>query len=244
MSGQNNFDRIRYEYFRDRQVAFEAFKTGAINFHEEYTSRIWATGYDFPGHARRPRQARDPAGRRRRPACRAGTSTLRRDKFKDPRMREAIGLAFDFEWTNQNIMFGAYKRTASYFENSRHEGDGQARRPEELALLEPFRGKAPGRRVRGALRCRPKSDGSGQDRTLLRQADELLRAAGCKREGSALKLPSGEPFDDRVPRLPDIAAAAHAAVHQESGASRHSSDARASSMPRSTSAAWTISIST
>jgi microcin C transport system substrate-binding protein len=116
----------------------------------------------------------------------------RRDAFKDPRIREAIGLAFDFEWTNQNIMFGAYKRTASFFENSDMKAVGKPS-PEELALLEPYRDRLPPA-VFGEPPMPPVSDGSGQDRQLLRRADELLRAAGCKREGGVLKLPNGQPF--------------------------------------------------
>ena len=103
--GTNNFDRMRFEYFRDRQVAFEAFKAGKINFHEEYTSRIWATDYDFPavrdGRVKKEDTPERCAGRPRR----AGISICAAPKFKDPRIREAIGLAFDFEWTNKNIMY-------------------------------------------------------------------------------------------------------------------------------------------
>ncbi|HZW45975.1 MAG TPA: ABC transporter substrate-binding protein, partial [Microvirga sp.] len=116
----------------------------------------------------------------------------RRDAFKDPRIREAIGLAFDFEWTNANIMFGLYKRTTSYFENSDMKATGLPS-PEELALLEPFRDRLPAS-VFGEPPVPPVSDGSGQDRRLLRRADELLREAGCKREGGVLKLPNGQPF--------------------------------------------------
>jgi microcin C transport system substrate-binding protein len=189
--GLNNFERLRFEYYRDRQVAFEAFKAGATNYHEEYTSRFWAVAYDFPAF-------RD--GRVKKEALHNGAPTgsqgwyfnTRRDKFKDPRIREAIGLAFDFEWTNKNIMYGSYKRVISYFQNTAMEAVGKPG-PEELALLEPFRGKIPDE-VFGDPYAPPNADGSGSDRVLLRRADELFRAAGCKRDGSVLKLPSGEPF--------------------------------------------------
>jgi microcin C transport system substrate-binding protein len=189
--GQNNFERIRYEYFRDRQVAFEAFKAGAFTFREEFTARIWATGYDFPalteGRVKRETLPDEtPSG------MQGWFFNLRRDKFKDPRVREAIGLAFDFAWVNQTVMYGAYERTVSYFENSDMKADGPPS-AEELALLEPFRGKVPDEAF-GEPYAPPKSDGSGQDRTLLRRASELLRAVGCKREGNVLKLPSGEPL--------------------------------------------------
>ncbi|RDI59404.1 extracellular solute-binding protein [Microvirga subterranea] len=189
--GQNNFDRIRFEYFRDRTVAFEAFKNGTLNYHEEYTSRLWATGYDFPAF-REGRVKKEQIANEAPVSIQGWYFNTRRAAFKDPRIREAIGLAFDFEWTNANIMFGSYKRTTSYFENTDMKATGKPS-PEELALLEPFRDKLPAT-VFGEPPVPPVSDGSGQDRQLLRRADELLRAAGCKREGGALKLPNGQPF--------------------------------------------------
>jgi microcin C transport system substrate-binding protein len=190
--GLSNFDRIRYEYFRDRTVAFEAFKNGTLNFHEEYTSRIWATGYDFPA-MREGRVKREEIPNDAPSPIQGWYFNLRREQFKDPRIREAIGLVFDFEWTNQNIMFGLYKRTTSFFENSDMKAKGLPS-AEELALLEPFRGKVPDS-VFGEPYMPPVSDVSGQDRKLLRRADDLLREAGCKREGSGLKLPNGKPFE-------------------------------------------------
>jgi len=189
--GVNNFQRLRFEYYRERQVAFEAFKAGAINFHQEYTSRIWANGYDF---------AAVKEGRIKREAVHNGAPTgsqgwyfnTRREQFADPRVREALGLAFDFEWTNKNVMFSSYKRVFSYFQNSPMEAVG-APGPEELALLEPLRGKAPDS-VFGEPYTPPISDGSGSDRALLKKANEMLLAAGCTREGGALRLPNGKPF--------------------------------------------------
>lgn len=189
--GQSNFDRIRYEYFRDRTVAFEAFKNGTLNFQEEFTSRTWATGYDFPS-LREGRVKKETIPNESPAPIQGWYFNIRRDAFKDPRIRQAIGLAFDFEWTNANIMYGSYKRLTSYFENTDMKAEGRPS-PEELALLDPFR---------QSLRAEvfdepvepPVSDGSGQDRRLLRRADELLREAGCKREGAVLKLPNGQPF--------------------------------------------------
>ncbi|MBM6596194.1 extracellular solute-binding protein [Microvirga pudoricolor] len=189
--GVNNFDRIRYEYFRDRTVAFEAFKNGTLTFNEEYTSRIWATGYDFPA-VRDGKVVKETIENDAPSPIQGWYFNTRRDAFKDPRIREAIGLAFDFEWTNKTIMFGAYERLTSYFENSDLKATGQPS-PEELALLEPFRDKVPAS-VFGEPYTPPVSDGSGQDRNLLRRADELLRQAGCKREGGVLRLPGGAPF--------------------------------------------------
>jgi microcin C transport system substrate-binding protein len=190
--GQNNFDKIRYEYFGDRKVAFEAFKAAVYTFREEFTSATWARGYDFPavqdGRVKRL-TLRDSAP--------SGTQgwffNIRRDKFKDPRIREAIGLAFDFTWTNKNIMYGVYSRTYSYFQNSPMEAKGKPS-PEELALLDPYRKQLPAS-VFGDAYVPPVSDGSGQDRTLLRQANQLLMSAGCERRGTSLVLPGGKPFD-------------------------------------------------
>jgi microcin C transport system substrate-binding protein len=189
--GQNNFDRLRFEYYRERQVAFEAFKAGAINYHEEYTSRFWATSYDFPAFK---------DGRVKKEVLHNGAPSsiqgwylnTRREQFKDPRVREAIGLCFDFEWTNKNIMYSSYKRIISYFPNTDMEAKGKPG-PDELKLLEPFRDKlAPA--VFDDPYVPPESDGSGSDRTLLKQAYDLLLAAGCKRDGATTRLPNGSPL--------------------------------------------------
>lgn len=190
--GTNNFDRVRWEYFRDRQVAFEGFKSGVITFQEEFTSRIWATGYDFPA-VKEGKVKKESLPRTEPVASQGWIYNLRREKFADPRIREALGLAFDFEWTRKTIMFGFYERLTSYFENSDSKAVGKPS-PEELALLEPWRGKVPDE-VFGEPWLPPVSDGSGSDRALLRKADEMLRAAGCKREGNVLKLPNGQPFE-------------------------------------------------
>ena len=189
--GQNNFRRLRFEYYRERQVAFEAFKAGAINFHQEFTSRVWANGYDFPAFN---------DGRVKKDSLHNGAPTgsqgwyfnTRREPFKDPRIREALGLAFDFEWTNKNVMLSYYKRVVSYFQNSAMEAVGPPG-PDELKILEPLRGKVEDS-VFGGPYAPPISDGSGSDRTLLKRANDMLLAAGCTREGGALKLPSGNPF--------------------------------------------------
>ncbi len=190
--GTNNFDKLRYEYFRDRQVAFEAFKSGVITFQEEFTSRIWATGYDFPA-INEGRVKRETLPKREPQGSQGWYFNLRREMFADIRIREAIGLCFDFEWTNKNIMFSSFNRMTSFFENSDHKAVGLPS-PEELKLLEPFRGQVSDE-VFGMPFLPPVSDGSGNDRALLRRADELFRAAGSKREGNQLKLPDGKPFE-------------------------------------------------
>ena len=190
--GSGNFDTVRFEYFRDRNVAFEAFKSGVFNFHEEHTSIIWHNGYDFPA-MKEGRVKKETLTDNAPRGSQGWFFNTRRDKFKDPRVREALGLAFDFEWTNKNIMFGSYKRTSSYFENSDMAAKGKPG-ADELALLEPWRGKVPDE-VFGEPYAPPVSDGSGQDRALLSRASRLLVEAGLKREGTTLLQPDGKPFD-------------------------------------------------
>ncbi len=189
--GQSNFDRLRFEYYRERQVAFEAFKAGAINYHEEYTSRFWATAYDFPA-AKDGRVKKETLHNGEPSRTQGWYLNTRRDQFKDPRVREAIGLAFDFEWTNKNIMYSAYKRVVSFFPNTDMEAKGKPG-PAELELLEPFHDKLPAS-VFGDPYTPPESDGSGFDRKLLKQAYDLLIAAGCQRDGAVLRLPGGKPL--------------------------------------------------
>jgi microcin C transport system substrate-binding protein len=190
--GQANFDRIRFEYFGDRNVAFEAFKAGVFTFREEFTSRIWANGYDFAA-VKDGRVIRATLPDESPMGTQGWFLNVRRDKFKDARIRQALGLAFDFEWTNANIMYGVYARTTSYFQNSPMAAQGGPS-PQELALLEPYHSELDPS-VFGEVYVPPVSDGSGQDRELLRQAAQLFSDAGCKRKGSLLSLPDGTPFD-------------------------------------------------
>jgi microcin C transport system substrate-binding protein len=189
--GLYNYDTVRYEFYRDRDVAFEGFTAKNYMFREELTARIWATRYDFPaikdGRVKQELIPDDtPSG------AQGWFINTRRDKFKDPRVREALIDAFDFEWTNKTIMYGAYARTVSAFQNSDLMASGPPS-PEELALLEPFRGQVP-EEVFGAPYVPPVSDGSGQDRALLRKAGQLLNEAGYVIKDGKRVLPSGEPF--------------------------------------------------
>jgi microcin C transport system substrate-binding protein len=189
--GSYNFDTVRFDFYRDRDVAFEGFTGRSYLFREEFTSRIWNTRYDFPaitdGRVKREMLPDDtPSG------AQGWFLNTRRGKFKDARVREALGNAFDFEWTNKTIMYGAYVRTVSPFQNSDMMANGPPS-PEELALLEPFRGKVPAE-VFGAPYVPPISDGSGQDRALLRKAIQLLNDAGFVMKDGKRVTPQGEPF--------------------------------------------------
>lgn len=189
--GQNNFDRIRYDYFGERAVGFEAFKAGTVNLHESSTASEWATGYDFPA-VRDGRVIKMEIPDKRSPGFQGFFFNLRRQVFKDPRVREALGLCLDFEWSNRNLFYGAYKRLVTYFENTPMKAEGLPS-AEELAILEPLRDKVPAS-VFGEPFLPPVSDGSGQDRALLQRANNLLKEAGCRREGKQLLLPDGTPL--------------------------------------------------
>ena len=187
--GQNNFDILRYEFYRDRDVAFEGFSGKNYLFREEFTSRIWATRYEFPA-IRDGRVKRDilpdetPAG------AQGWFFNTRREKFKDRRFREALIYAFDFEWTNKNIMYGSYNRNHSIFQNSNMMAVGKPS-ADELALLDPFRGRVPDE-VFGEPFVPPVSDGSGQDRALLRRANAILQEAGYVVRDRKRVTPKGE----------------------------------------------------
>jgi microcin C transport system substrate-binding protein len=189
--GSNNFDVLRFEFYRDRDVAFEGFTAKNYLFREEFTSRIWATRYDFPA-VRDGRVKRDILPDDTPSGAQGWFINTRREKFKDRRVREALICAFDFEWTNKTIMYGAYERVHSVYQNSPMMATGKPS-AEELALLEPFRGQVPDE-VFGEPFVPPVSDGSGQDRALLRRASLLLQEAGYTVKDGKRVSPTGEPM--------------------------------------------------
>ncbi len=173
--GINNFDTIEFEYYRDAQVSIEAFTGGRFDFRQENSSKAWATAYDVPaaknGQIKLQRFDHD------RPAGMQGFAfNLRRDMFKDEKVRQAIGYAFDYEWSNKNLFYGQYTRTRSFFENSELAATGLPSKA-ELALLEPYRDKLPAEVFTQEYNP-PKSDGSGNIRGNLRIASKLLSDAG------------------------------------------------------------------
>ncbi len=188
--GAYNFDRLRIEFYRERDIAFEAFKKGNLTFREDSSPDL-GTGYDFPAmRQKRVIKTTYPDGR---PSGAQGWFfNTRRKKFADPRTREAIGLAFDFEWTNEPLFYGLYTRTNSFFENSPMKAMGKPS-PEELKLLELFRGQVPDE-VFGEVWTAPVSDGSGRDRKLLGRANALLTKAGWIRQGKQLIDENGQPL--------------------------------------------------
>jgi microcin C transport system substrate-binding protein len=187
--GLYNFDRIRIDFYQNRQSAFEAFKKGDTHFREEFTARVWATGYDFPALEEGKVVKREFAGEKW-PSMQAAALNQRRPQFKDARVRRAIDLCFDFEWTKRTLFYGSYDRSQSNFEKSDYKARGLPSR-EELALLAPFRNELP-EEVFGEPRLQPVSDGSGRDRKMLGEAVKLLTEAGWKRSGAFVVNDKGE----------------------------------------------------
>ena len=139
--GKHNFDRLVIEYFLDETAMVEAFKADRYDFRAENSAKRWATEYDFPavqsGEVVLQTFKTDQAS-----PMQSFTFNIRREKFKDRRVRQAFNLAFDFEWMNKNIFFGQYQRTDSFFEGSELEATGLPG-PRELEILEPLRGQIP-----------------------------------------------------------------------------------------------------
>ena len=190
--GKYNFDRIRIDYYRDTVVAVEAFKAGEYDLRQENVSKNWASAYDFPalasGYVNKVEIRHEiPTGMQ----CFAFNT--RRTIFTDLRVRQALAYAFDFEWTNRSLFYGAYTRTESYFSNSELASRGLPS-AEELKLLEPLRGQIPDE-VFTKEYVPPSTDGTGNIRANLRAAFGLLEAAGwVVRDGVLVNVETGAPF--------------------------------------------------
>ena len=193
--GKDNMGSIRYDYYKDRGVEREAFKSGEIDFFSENTSKEWATGYDIDavteGLIKKeliPHE--NPQG------MQAFAFNTRKDIFADKRVRKALSFAFDFEWTNKNLFYGAYKRTDSFFENSELASSGLPSQA-ELAYLNPYIDQLP-KEIFNEEYSNPKTDGSGFIRNELQEATKLLQEAGWKLRDGKLVNSSGEPFEFEI----------------------------------------------
>lgn len=190
--GINNFDRIRIDYYRDSTVALEAFKAGEYDFRLENEAKKWATGYDFPalsqGFAKKQQFENE------RPTGMQGfVYNIRRPLFQDPKVRQALAYAFDFEWTNKNLFYGQYTRTTSYYSNSELASRGLPS-PDELKILEPYKGRIPDEVFTKEYQP-PASDGSGNIRDNMRIAMGLLKEAGWEvKNGKMVNGKTGQPF--------------------------------------------------
>ncbi len=188
--GRWNYGRIRFEYFRDRSASFEAFKAGAYTFNEEFWSKLWATGYDFPA-LRRGDVVRETIPDNTPSGSQGYWFNLRRKKFQDPKVREAISISFDFEWSNSRLFYKLYNRTDSFFEGGTMQAAGKPT-PGELALLEPLADQLPPGVIDDPAYAPPVSDGSGRNRKSLRRAAQLLDDAGWKVRDGLRRNDKGE----------------------------------------------------
>jgi len=190
--GANNFAQIRYEYFRDSTVALEAFKGDQVDWRTENSAKNWATAYDFPA-VREKKVVLEEFPIRNYGVMQAFAFNIRRDKFKDPRVRRAFNFAFDFEEMNRTIFFGQYKRISSYFEGTELASSGIPQ-GKELEILQSMRDKVP-----ADLFSKPYTNpvgGSQQaNRNNLREALSAFREAGYEIKNTKLvNVKTGEPF--------------------------------------------------
>jgi microcin C transport system substrate-binding protein len=193
--GMHNIDTIRYDYYRDTTVSLEAFKSGSYDFRAENAAKDWATAYDFP--AVKDGLVKKEAIKNEVPTGMQGFAfNLRRPMFQDPRVRQALTLMFDFEWSNKTLFYDAYARTKSYFSNSELASSGLPT-GEELKILEPFRGKVPDEVFAKEYRP-PVTDGSGNIREQTREALRLLREAGWEIKNQKLTNAKNEAFEFEI----------------------------------------------
>ena len=183
--GLFNFDEIDIEYFRDANSLFEGFAAGILDFREETDPARWAHAYDFPA-IRDGRAIRESLPLGGPKGMEGFVFNLRRPLFTDIRVREALGLVFDFDWVNTNLYDGLYKRTKSFFDESELASTGRTANSAELALLAPFPGAVRNDILEGRWQP-PATDGLGADRTQPKRALAILKDAGFKVEGGRLK---------------------------------------------------------
>jgi microcin C transport system substrate-binding protein len=191
--GRNNFDRIRFDYYRDDSVSLEAFKAGEYDFRQEGTALIWATLYT--GRAFDEGRIVKEEIPHELPQDMVGfIFNIQRPIFADRRVRMALNEALDFEWMNKNLFYGQYKRTRSYFQNTPYAATGLPS-PEELKILEPVKDKIPPE-VFTEEYDPSVTDGSGFIRPQMRRAFALLKDAGWElRRGKLVNVASGEPME-------------------------------------------------
>ncbi len=197
--GQNNFDELKYIYFQNPLVAFEAFKGDQYDYTRESISKNWATGYDFPA-IKDGRCVKEEITLKKVNGMQGWVLNQRRAKFKDVRVRKAFNLAFDFEWSNANLFYGQYKRSRSFFNNSELEAKGLPT-PEELLLLEPLKDKLPAEVFTTEYTNPTNSDATAR-RNNLREASKLLAESGwtITQDGgkNVLKNSTGEIFKAEI----------------------------------------------
>lgn len=193
--GRFNFDEITIDFYRDRSAVLESLKSGGISFNEEFYSKLWATSYDFPA-IKRGDVIKETIPDNSPSGTQGFWFNLRRQKFQDARVRQAIGLAFDFEWSNEKLFYGLYQRTVSFFQGGPMMAEGPPT-PGELAILERFADKLPEGILSEPGVVPPVTDGSGRLRRELRTAGRLLDEAGWTvLDGRRMK--DGQPLEIEI----------------------------------------------
>jgi len=193
--GKDNIGTIRYDYYKDRGVEREAFKSGEIDFFSENSSKEWATSYDIDA-VNEGLIKKELISHENPQGMQAFAFNTRKDIFVDKKVRKALSYAFDFEWTNKNLFYGAYKRTDSFFENSELASSGLPSQ-EELAYLNPYMDQLPKEIFNEEYR-NPKTDGSGFIRSELQEATKLLKEAGWILKDGKLENSKGELFEFEI----------------------------------------------
>ncbi len=187
-----NFDTVRFDYFKDANAAFESFKKGDIDVRIESDPVRWTTGYDFP--AVNEGKIKLKKVLQRSPAATTGFAfNTRRKHFEDVRVREALAMAFDFEWANANLFSNSFKRTYGYFGGSDLSSQSKPADAAELSILGDAASNMPDTQLKGEYSL-PVTDGSGRDRKVLRKVVELLAAAGWVVSDTAMINSAGEPL--------------------------------------------------
>ncbi|MBC2658975.1 ABC transporter substrate-binding protein [Pseudomonas sp. MSSRFD41] len=189
--GFANFDRVEVEFYRDSDVAFEAFKAGEFDIYIEHQAKNWASGYDFPA-VRRGEVIKAQVAHQIPTQTQGLFMNTRRATFADARVREALGMMFDFQWTNRALFSGAYQRALSYYPNSEFCATGVPQGREWL-LLSPYREQLPASLFTQPFSL-PSTDGRGIPRQTLRRALGLLGEAGWKLNGQRLQNSAGQPL--------------------------------------------------
>jgi microcin C transport system substrate-binding protein len=191
--GQWNYDEIRFDYYRDQTVAFESFKAGNLDYWDETSSKNWANGYNFPA-VRNGYVKRQEVKIKRTQPMQAFVLNLRRPKFQDRRMRQALNLAFNFEWANKNLFYGQYQRTESYFQNSELAAEQALPTGRELEILNEVKDEVPPE-VFTEVHKNPVNKDQNDLRNHLRQAVVLLKEAGWEvKNGVLTNLKTGQPM--------------------------------------------------
>lgn len=188
--GFYNFDAVQIDYYRDNTVALEALKAGQFDYWLETSAKNWATAYDVPA-VKNGQLVKEEIANNNPTGMQGFIFNIRRPLFQDRRVREALALLFDFEWTNRQLFNGAYTRTRSYFDNSELASRGLPDEA-ELKILEPLRAQIPPEVFNNEFRP-PVSDGSGIIRDQQRRAYQLLQEAGWRVEGDRMLDAGGQP---------------------------------------------------